>query len=77
MTRKVAPEDHIFSTSTLVRHNLPKGRTQAHLLTAFLGLESQLNFFYVRFKLSFLVTFILGWVKYGLFSSWKLVTNLN
>lgn len=45
MNRKVASEDHIFSTSNLVMHNLPKGRAQVHLLTAFLGLETQLNFF--------------------------------
>lgn len=55
-----ASENHIFSTSTLVMHNLLKGRTQTYLLTTFLGLETQLNFFYIRFKLPFLVTFILG-----------------
>lgn len=77
VTRKMASEGHVFSTSNLVRHNLPKSRTQAHLFTVFLGLETQLNFVYIRFKLPFLVTFILGWVKYGFFSWWKLVTNLN
>lgn len=74
MNRKMASEDHISSTSTLVMHNLLKGRTP---ITSFLGLETHLNFFYVQFKLFFLVTFVLGWIKYVFFSSWKLVTNLN
>lgn len=51
-----------FLTLTLVILNLLKGRSKSHLFMSFLGLRNS-----VQFQLSFLVTFILGLVKYLFF----------